>query len=131
MKWQQEQQSPTVSIQCILGFKNWGLFRPSGVSISCNFQILEVISFIMYIVVTSDVNKDATFWGVLWQSQWSVVELRYAYEVFWLEIQVKNILISVFWIDRENGPFRCFKSRTNLDTDRILRWLWSHSLTFA
>ena len=33
------------------------------------FKKLGVISYIMYIVVTSDVNKNATFWGVLLRSQ--------------------------------------------------------------
>ena len=47
-----------------------------------NFQILGVISYIMYMVVTSDVNKNAKFFEVLLLSQWSEVELQYANEVF-------------------------------------------------
>ena len=97
----------------------------------------------MYIEITSDVNKNATFWGlllrsqeliiaeILYSSQTLTVELWYPNEEFGLEIPVENTLISVFWIDWESDRFLCFRSGTNLVTDRILRWLWSHSLTSA
>ena len=40
--------------------KNWGHFDPLGLVSGGNFQILGVISYVMYIVGTSDVNKNAT-----------------------------------------------------------------------
>ena len=42
-----------------------GHFDPLGLESGGNFQILGVISYIMYMAVTSDVNKNATFFGVL------------------------------------------------------------------
>ena len=127
-----------------LRFKKFGgHFDPLGLGSGGHFQILGVISYIMYILLKSDVNKNATPWGVLLWSQKLVyaentifqsnfhAELRYACEVFWLEIPVENILISVFWIDWESGRFLYFKSGTNLVTDRILRRLWIHGLTCA
>ena len=66
-----------------------------------------------------------------YSSETFTAELWYAYKIFGLKIPVENILISVFWIDCENSRFLHFKSGTNLVTDRILRPLWSHSLTCA
>ena len=66
----------------------------------------------MYIEVTSDVNKNGTFLGLLRRSQelinakilyssqkfTAAAELWYAYKVLGLEIPVENTLISVFWM---------------------------------
>ena len=83
-------------------FEIWGAFRIRG-----NFQILGGISYIMYIFITSDVNKIQHFWRVffdhrykymqktLYSSQNFTTELRYAYEIFWLEIESK-IYLSLF-----------------------------------
>ena len=43
----------------------WGHFDYLGLGSGGIIQILGVISYIMYIVVTSDLNKNATFLGVL------------------------------------------------------------------
>ena len=67
------------------------------------FQILGVIFYIMYIIVTSDVNKNATFDkcrkhnipAKLLPLRFSMLNTKY----FLLIIPVENILISVFWID--------------------------------
>ena len=46
-----------------LRLKNLGVILTLWGWIRGHFQILGVISYIMYIEVTFDVNKNATFWG--------------------------------------------------------------------
>ena len=113
-------------------YKIGGHFDPLGLLSGGNFQILGVISYIMYIVVTSDVNKNATFWEVL---LWLQVSINAENTIFqsnfqrWASVRLQSILsgyfswkyiISVIWINWESGWFLCFKSRTNLVTEMTL-----------
>ena len=113
-------------------FKIWGAFWPSGVRIRGNFQILWSISYIMYIFITSDVNKNSTFLeGLLWLQILVYAENTIFQSKFhhWASVclwniltgnQVENILISVFPINGESDRFLYFKSGTNLVTTRQL-----------
>ena len=91
-----------------LGFKKiGGHFDSLGLVSGGNFQILGVIFYIMYMVVTSDVNKNATFLGITevrcWNSVW----------VFWLGNSNPKYINQYFLDWLRKWPISCFKSRTN------------------
>ena len=109
-----------VNVSAFEVLKNWGSFWPSGVSIGGNFQILEFISYITYIVVTSDVNKSLTFLGVILRSQ---VLINAENSIFqsnfqrWASVSLQSILtgnfsrkytIQCFSGSIESGWFLCF-----------------------
>ena len=106
-----------------------GHFDPLGLGSGGNFQILEIISYIMYIIVTSDVNKNATFWGSSLMTEIGICRKCFSPLSFgnlWSILTgnpVENILV-----DWGSGQFLYFTSGTNLVTDRILRRFWSRTL---